>query len=51
MKGVVRPHAKPTRRNPRVERKREGGVVGDKMSIEDFSTEGSSFVKLKLVHT
>ena len=28
MKGVVRPQAKPTRRKPRVERKRESAEVG-----------------------
>lgn len=45
MKGVVRPQAKPTRRKPRVERKREGGEVGG----GGESIYCCSFLKLSLV--
>lgn len=45
MKGVVRPQAKPTRRKPRVERKREGGGVGG----GGESIYYCSFLKLSLV--
>lgn len=45
MKGVVRPQAKPTRRKPRVERKREGGGVGG----GGESIYCCSFLKLSLV--
>ena len=39
MKGVVRPHARPTRRKPSVQLRIEGGGGGDSVSVDMFALE------------
>ena len=39
MKGVVRPHARPTRRKPSVQLRIEGEGGGDSVSVDMFALE------------